>query len=82
MKNNAFPIPRIEDYLDAIVGATIFSEFDVTSAYNQVPAAEEDITKTAFVTKYGLFEFITMPFGLITAPTIYQGLMELALVGL
>ena len=50
------------------MGATIFSKFDVNSAYNQVPVAEEEIQKTVFVTKYGLFEFITIPFGLMTVP--------------
>ena len=54
----------------------------MTSAYNQVPICVEDIQKTAFITKYGLFEFTTMPFGLCNAPATFQRIMELALRGL
>ena len=60
-----------------MTGATMFSTMDITLAYNQVPAAEENIPKTAFVTKYGLYEFTKMPFGLSTAPQTYECLMEL-----
>ena len=55
---------------------------DITSAYNQIPVRERDIPKTAFVSKYGLFEFTTMPFGLSNAPATFQRVMELALAGL
>ena len=55
----------------------MFSTMDITLVYNQVPAAEEDISKTAIVTKYGLYEFTKMPFGLLTAPQRYDYLMEL-----
>ena len=65
-----------------MTGATMFSTMDITSAYNQVPVAEKDIPKTAFVTKYGLYEFTKMPFGLSTAPQTYEHLMELPLFGL
>ena len=51
-----------------MAGATIFSTMDITLAYNHVPVAEKDIPKTAFVTKYGLYKFTKMPFGLSTAP--------------
>ena len=60
--------PRMQDCLDAMAGAAMFSTMDITLAYNQVPVAEKDIPKTAFVTKYGLYEFTKMPFGLSTAP--------------
>ena len=65
-----------------MTGATMFSTMDITLAYNQVPVAEKDIPKTAFVTKYGLYEFTKMPFGLSTAPQTYEHLMELTLSGL
>ena len=81
-KDVACPIPRTQDCLNVMTGATMFSTMDITLAYNQVPVAEKDIPKTAFVTKYGLYEFTKMPFGLSTAPQTYECLMELTLSGL
>ena len=81
-RKDAFPLPRTDDCLDAVTGAVWFSTLDVTSAYNQVPIKVEDIPKTAFITKYGLFEYTTMPFGLCNAPATFQCSMELALRGL
>ena len=72
-------MPRAQDCLDAMAGLGMFSTIDILSAYNQVPVAEQDIPKTAFTTKYGLFEFTTVLFGLMTAPATYQWLTELAL---
>ena len=79
---DAFPLPRTEDCLDAVSGSVLFSTLDITSAYNQIPVNEEDIYKTAFVTKYGLYEYTTMPFGLCNAPSTFQRIIELALRGL
>ena len=81
-KKDAFPLPKINDCLDAVSGSAYFSTLDLTSGYNQVPVAKEDISKTAFVTKYGLFECPYMPFGLTNAPATFQRVMELALQGL
>ena len=81
-KDVAYPIPHTQDCLDAVARATIFSTMDITAACHQIPVAEEDIPKTAFITKYGLYEFKTMPFSLKTAPQTYQRCMELALSGL
>ncbi|CAG2222543.1 unnamed protein product [Mytilus edulis] len=50
---DSFPIPRIQDCLDAVGGATLMSTFDLTSGYHQIPMKKDDISKTAFVTKYG-----------------------------
>lgn len=63
-------------------GSLFFSTFDITSGYHQSPVRKEDIPKTAFITKYGLYEFKTMPMGLSTASATIQRLMELVLQGL
>ena len=81
-RKDAWPIPRTQDCLDALEGSILFSTLDITSAYNQIPVREEDIPKTAFVTRYGLYEFTTMPFSLTGAPKTFQRLMEIALSGL
>jgi hypothetical protein len=65
-----------------VAGATLFSTFDLTSGYHQIPVRSVDIHKTAFGTKYGLFEFQTMPFDVCNGPPACQRLMELVLNGL
>ena len=81
-RKDAWSIPCTQDCLDALKGSILFSTLDITSAYNQIPVREEDIPKTAFVTRYGLYEFTTMPFGLTGASATFQRLMEIGLSGL
>lgn len=81
-RKDAYPLSRIQECLDTVSGASLFSTFDLTSGYHQVPMRNEDIPKTAFATKHGLYEFKSMPFGLCNSPATFQRLMELVLHGL
>ena len=74
-----YPMPRMENIHDALVGAKYFATLDMQSGYWQIPVAEEDVPKTAFRTPDGLFEFLVMPFGLCNAPATFQREMDVTL---
>ena len=75
-------MPRVQDCLDAVADSAYFSSLDLTSGYFQIPLKEEDIPKSAFCCKYGLYEMTRMPFGLSNSCGTFQRTMELALQGL
>ena len=81
-KKDAYPLPRIEDCLDCLGGAKIFSTLDLQSGYWQIEIKDADRPKTAFSTRTGHYEYVTMPFGLCNAPGTFERAMELIMKGL
>jgi hypothetical protein len=73
---NKYPLPRIEDLFDHLRGASVFSKIDLRSGYHQLRIRPTDIPKTTFITKYGLYEFMVMSFGLTNVRAYFMYLMN------
>jgi hypothetical protein len=73
---NKYPLPRIEDVFDQMKGVGVFLKIDLRSGYLQLKIRESDISKIAFRTRYGLYEYTVMSFGLTNAPAYFMYLMN------
>ena len=73
---NKYPLPKIDDLFDQLRGACVFSKIALRSGYHQLKIHATNIPKTTFTTRYGLYEYTVMSFGLTNAPTYFMYLMN------
>lgn len=74
-----YPLPLISDQINQLAGGLYFTTLDMAAGFHQIPVASSSIEKTAFITPDGLYEYLTMPFGLCNAPSVYQRCVNKAL---
>ena len=71
-RRDAYPLPAVEQVIDVLKGATVYSKLDLSQYFHQIPVAKDSIRKTAITTRYGNFEWLVVPFGIHNAPAIAQ----------
>ena len=69
---NKYPLPRIDDLLDQLRGAVVFSKIDLRFGYHQILVKLEDVQKMAFRSRYGHYEYVVIPFEVTNAPAIFM----------
>ena len=79
---DVYPLPRMDDCIDFLGDAKVFSTLDCNSWYWQIPVANEDRDKTTFVCHEGAYRYICLPFGLSNAPATFQRAIDMILGGL
>jgi hypothetical protein len=79
IKGDSYPLPSVVDLYNRLAKAEIFSKIDMKAAYHQIPLHEDSIELTAFVCEFGLFEYVSMPMGIKTAPSWFQRFIEYVL---
>ena len=80
--SDRYPVPNIQDFSARLSWKCVFSKFDLTRGYHQVPVHPSDVPKRAAITPFGLYEFLRMPFGLKNAAQSFQHLMDSVCRGL
>jgi len=79
---DSYRLPLIDNCLNALSGSSWYNTLDLRSGYYNIPIAEEDRDKSAFITRSGCYRFTVMPFGLTCTPSVFQRLMDFVLCGL
>ena len=73
---NKYPLPRIDDLLDQLRRAGVFSKIELRSRYHQILVKPEYVKKTAFRSRYGHYEYVVIPFGVTNAPAVFMDYMN------
>jgi len=81
-KKHSYPISRMEDCIDSLGDARVFSTLDCNAGYWQIPMAPDDIDKTAFTCHMGTYEYLQMAFGLTNAPATFKRALDIILCGM